>query len=529
MSEKKLVLIIEANHNYIHNPKKDENSLLQNSCFFSALTQTYIPLLNMFCKLENEKIAFKVGLAISPVLCDLLANTDLQEKYITHLDNLIELGKLELTRCKSLDCEQIAKDCLESIKKTKNDFVEVYQRNILAKIKYFERLGFLELIPTAATFAYLPHYSDFPESINAQIETGLYSHKHFFGESGDGFWLPYKCWSKNLEWALRSYGVNYTVVDPRSILFSKESSEKGIFAPVRTRTSLVLFGSDPDTPKDIMGEDGYCSNEVYRSQQLDIGFDLQQEKLASIFGEYEYRFPTGYKYWSNESEDVDLVPYDKEAAKKQVIKDAISFYEAKAAKLKKAQELLEGESPVLVCTIPAEVLGQTWYEGVDWLENVFRCTDSKKGFSFDLCKNLIENQFTLPKITPYPCSSNGLGYGEDFLDNTNSWMIHYIRKATQRMIDLTERFPSETSLKERLLNMAAKQLLLAQSSDWPKMIFERKMPEYATKLFKDEILSFSKVFDSLASNTVSTEWLTECERKNKIFPWLNYRIFSRKK
>ena len=49
------------------------------------------------------------------------------------------------------------------------------------------------------------------------------------------------------------------------------------------------------------------------------------------------------------------------------------------------------------------------------------------------------------------------------------------------------------------------------------------------ELFKDEILSFTRVFDSLASNTVSTEWLTSCERKNTIFPWLNYRIFSKKK
>ena len=115
------------------------------------------------------------------------------------------------------------------------------------------------------------------------------------------------------------------------------------------------------------------------------------------------------------------------------------------------------------------------------------------------------------------------------MDNSNSWMIRYTRKATQRIIDLAERFPSETSLKERLLNMAAKQVLLAQSGDWPAMIHDGKTPDYIEELFKDEILSFTRVFDSLASNTVSTEWLTSCERKNKIFPWLNYRIFSKKK
>ena len=87
---------------------------------------------------------------------------------------------------------------------------------------------------------------------------------------------------------------------------------------------------------------------------------------------------------------------------------------------------------------------------------------------------------------------------------------------------------SESSLKERLLNMAAKQVLLAQSGNWQEMINEGNMPDFVEGQFKDEILSFTKVFDSLASNTVSTEWLTGCEQKNKIFPWLNYRIFARK-
>ena len=56
MSEKKLVLIIEANQGYIPQTKDKEGFQVQNSILFSAITETYIPLLNMFCQLEKENI-----------------------------------------------------------------------------------------------------------------------------------------------------------------------------------------------------------------------------------------------------------------------------------------------------------------------------------------------------------------------------------------------------------------------------------------------------------------------------------------
>ena len=174
MSEKKLVLIIEANQGYIPQTEDKEGFQVQNSLLFSAITETYIPLLNMFCQLEKENIPFKLGLVISPSICALLSDSRIQDKYIEYLDELIKLGNAEVLRCKDSNCLEQAKTCLESIEKTKFDFTETYGKNLLGKIRYFEKLGILELIPTAATFSYLPHYSDYPEAINAQIETGFH-------------------------------------------------------------------------------------------------------------------------------------------------------------------------------------------------------------------------------------------------------------------------------------------------------------------------------------------------------------------
>ena len=107
-------------------------------------------------------------------------------------------------------------------------------------------------------------------------------------------------------------------------------------------------------------------------------------------------------------------------------------------------------------------------------------------------------------------------------------MIRYLRKACERIVDLAGRFPDDTGLKVRLLNLGSKELLLALSSEWAKMIETNDYPEYAEKAFKDSIIAFTAVFDALGSNTVSTEWLCNLEKEHPIFPWMNFRIFSKK-
>lgn len=526
MSENKLLLILTARQGYLRSGDADFS--VKSEGFFQAMTQSYIPLLNMARSLEADGVPFKIGLVLTPPLCEMLFDPLLQSQYEVYLSRLERLGEAELSRCSgSAEYSQAAR-CFDQIQRTKVDFVQVYGRNLLQEVRRLEKEGFVELIPTAATYAYLPHYADFPEAVNAQVETGIYSNRHFFADTGEGFWLPFLGYPKDIDQTLRSYGASYTVVDARTVLFSEDCPQEGIFYPVRSKHSLVLFAKDPDTPDDIRGEGGYCHAASYLCAQRDIGFDLSREDLAGFLQEGEARAATGFSYWSCESTGDTLVPYDKEAADRQVQIDARSFVEAKAKKLYQARELMEGETPVLTCVIPLELLGQVWREGIEWLECVFRYAHTSGGFVFEHCKSLLEKQFSLQKIEPYPCSSNGLGYGEDLLDESNSWMMRYTRKATKRMIDLAQRLPSETSLKERLLNTAARQVLLAQSGEWARMLHDGKLPDRVKEIFREEILSFTRVFDSLASNVVSMEWLIECEKRNAIFPWLNYRIFSKK-
>ena len=527
---KNLVLVIEANQGYIRNIDDKCDFSEQNDILFTALTNTYIPLLNMLARLSSEGLNFKISLVMSAPLCSLLCDPIIQKQYVDYLDKLIDLGEKEVKRTANTEFENLSKKYLNSIIQTKIDFTETYNCDLVKSFRHFAKTGVLELIPTAATYAYLPFYSYLPEALNAQVETGLYSQRYYFGDAGEGFMLPYKGYAKPLDRILRSYGINYTILDARSLIFCDKCPETGIFAPVRCSNSLVLFGADPETYNELEGDEGFSKNSVYRSQQRDIGFDLDLGELEDFFGDEKKRIQTGFKYYSQEDDEENPQEiYNFENAKIQCKKDAETFYESKLERLSKAEEMLNGKNACLVCTISAELLGQSWFEGLLWLEDLIRLSCEKQELNLECCANLISEQFTLPKVDPYPCSSNGLGYGEDLLDKTNSWMFRYIQKATNRIINLAERFPNESSLKARLLNIGAKEVLLAQSGEWPMMIHDAKIPDYVEEKFKNEILNFSKVFDALASNTVSTEWLTHLEKNEAIFPWMNYRIFSPKK
>jgi 1,4-alpha-glucan branching enzyme len=121
------------------------------------------------------------------------------------------------------------------------------------------------------------------------------------------------------------------------------------------------------------------------------------------------------------------------------------------------------------------------------------------------------------------------GYAETWLDASNDWIYRHVFRSIRRMIEMTERFPNDTGLKERALNQAAREILLSLGADWPKMLYLGKQPEYAREKIEETLRNFTTIFESLGSNYISTEWLTDLEKRHSIFPFLNYRVFGRKK
>ena len=529
---KNLAFIIKTYEDFIRT-NEDEihacDSLKLNS-FFECVSDSLIPLLCMFERLEADGVAFKIGLVLPPVLCSMLEDEKIQSLYVEFLDKRIALGKKEQNRYKD---DKKAYDLIsltvEKNKELKKRFTDDYNSNIIKQFAAWQRKGNVEILGTCATDIFMPYYADLPEALSAQVEMGLQSYKKSFGELPDGFFLPEFGYTPGIEKIIRSYGYIYTILHSRSVLLTDEPPVNGIFYPVRTENSLGLFTADPLIKNQLIGEEGYCTSSNYRNENRDIGFELELKKLTPILEEKSPRCSTGYKYWKKDFSDSSEASYVPADAIAQAEKDAESFIAERTEYLSEAAEYAKDVDYVTsVCFINESEVRKQWSEYLIWLEAVIRKADAA-GLNLSLCKDMVSKQFTLEKITPYYSAGTGDGYGENLLSSKNCWMMRYVRKATERMIDLAERFPSDTGLKTRLLNIGALELLLAQSSSLAKMIEEDDDSEYAERRFRLAINAFTVVFDALGSNTVSTEWLTKLELMDNLFPWINYKIFSVKK
>ena len=528
--EKKLSIIIKCSQDYIrhYGDFEKSNEILLN-IFFDSISDVYIPLLRMLDKLEADGLAFRFGLVLPPLLCNLFADTSMQNMYVEYLEKRIVLGQKELARAEAEEVKEIVRDTIAKYELLKKEYVERYNKDLIAAFSEYLKKGYLELLGTCGTDLFMPHYADLKEIISAQIESGLHAYKQFFGTVPDGFWLPSFGYMSGVEKLIKAYGYSYTILDARSLLFSENCPSTGIFYPARTENSLVILARDSRLPLQISGEKGYSRKCLYRNENRDIGYELSPVQLEPVIEIGSARYATGFKYWNRCFDGSENAFYNRKEALEQAHTDAAAFVEEKSGLLDEAAKLLpENDYVSYVCAFESDELFRNWNESIEWLEYVIR-NACEKGLILASGNQLLEKQYSLTKFVPYYSAGIGDGYGENLLSSKNCWMMRHVRKACERMIDLADRFPNDTGLKTRLLNLGAKELMLSQSLNLAKAIDNSYCPELAERRFRDSINAFTAVFDSLGSNTVSTEWLTTLEMQDSIFPWMNYRIFSKKR
>ena len=94
------------------------------------------------------------------------------------------------------------------------------------------------------------------------------------------------------------------------------------------------------------------------------------------------------------------------------------------------------------------------------------------------------------------------------------------------MVELAHLYPNETNETRRFaLNQCARELLLAQSSDWLFIITNGTMVDYAKKRIKDHIGRFTKLYYQIKEDKIDIEFLTETYKKDKIFDEIDYMIY----
>jgi 1,4-alpha-glucan branching enzyme len=128
--------------------------------------------------------------------------------------------------------------------------------------------------------------------------------------------------------------------------------------------------------------------------------------------------------------------------------------------------------------------------------------------------------------TPSLSSWGYKGYGEVWLEGSNDWIYRHLHKAADRMVELAQRFPHADGGLRRALNQAARELLLAQSSDWAFIMKTGSHVEYAVRRTKEHILRFTRLYDDILGNRIDEGWLGDIEYRDNIFPEIDYRVYA---
>ncbi len=523
MAQKTLLFIFHAHTPYIRNEHPTDSP--EEMRFFELVSYGLLPFLRMCMRLESEHIPFKCGLVLSPTLCEMLTDPLIQEQYSVLLDKHIAFGQAALARTTDSKRRSLIKMHLSFLQVNRNDFIIAYKKNILKKITELLSAGVVELLATAATFCFFPFYENMPESIAAQIDLGLACFREYFPVVPSGFWLPAMGYNTGIDPILKSFGIDYTVVESQSFLFADHPPNRGVFAPAVSESGLIFFGKDCMAGKDVMhSEAGFYRHACYLDTDRDIGFELSGQELRMLFPVEKGRRATGFCYNRRNGD----MPYNGAEAAAQAEKDAEVFLQNRYAVLSKAAELTHNQPLCSVCALPLHFLGKTWFEGMTWLEYVFRKLAQTKELHIALPSAYLRKATQLSNVTPFYGSTLPSGYADELINSSNDWMFPLIQKATERMIDLAARFSEDSGLMERVLNTAAKEVLFAQSMDWPLMVDSFTSADYAVTRCEEHIQAFSTVYEALGTKAVSTDWLIKREKKYPVFSEMDYRFFLKR-
>jgi 1,4-alpha-glucan branching enzyme len=526
MSEGYLTLVLHAHLPFVRHPEKP--GLLEERWLFEAITECYVPLIMAFERLIKDGVHFRITLSLSPPLITMLNDPLLQKRYVQHITNLIRLAESEMVRnSKDPDLLPLAEMYHGYFKKVRHAFTEDYGGNILLPFRSLQALGVLEVITCCATHGYLPLMRTH-EARRAQVQVAVELYSEVFGRPPLGIWLPECGYAPGVDVILREFGLRYFFVETHGISYADPSPRYGVYAPVYCQSGVAAFGRDPTSSKQVWDRHtGYPGQSDYREFYRDIGHDLDLDYLAPYLPDGTVRCDTGLKYYRITGLDLDKEPYRPERAAARTAVDAEDFVLNTEAQIDRLSAEMD-QPPVVVAPYDAELYGHWWFEGPLWLEHVCRQVHSRQsGLTMvtpsDYLGKKIKNQ-----VVKVAASSWGEGgYNQVWLNPANDWIYRHLHRAETTMVDLADLLPDEDGYRKRVLNQAARELLLAQSSDWAFILKTGTTVEYASQRIDGHVSHFFELVEALTHGKVELDVLKKMEEEDKIFPDLDYRIYSR--
>jgi 1,4-alpha-glucan branching enzyme len=518
--------VLHAHLPFVKHPEHDY--FLEEHWFFEAVSESYIPLLMNMNRLIEEGVDCRLTVSLSPPLLEMFEDEHLIEKYKSYLDRLIDLSKKEIRRLKKDGSPgHLALFYRQRYEEIRSFFQNTLERDILSGFRRLRDLGRIELITSCATHGFLPLLNVNPQSVEAQIAIAVDTFQKHTGCSPLGLWLPECAYYDGLDATLKKHGIQYFFLDAHGFMEGVPVPRFGVYAPAFTGSGVAAFARDPLSSNQVWSsEEGYPGDANYRDFYRDIGFDLDFNYIRPYISPDGKRVFTGIKYYRITGRTGDKEPYDPDSAAAVVKGHAAHFRKEREEQVAKLRSVMDRQ-PIVMSPYDAELFGHWWFEGPEFLYHVFCEIDKSPVVKTTTPSKYLKLYPQNQVIAPGPTSWGDKGYYDAWVNHENDWMYRHLHRMADRLEGFANKhYHEKDAMKIRLLNQLARELLLAQSSDWAFLITTNTAREYSVRRIKEHIDNFRKLSDQLESNAIETTALEWLEYKNSIFSNIDFRVYA---
>ncbi len=519
-----LALVLHAHLPYVRHPEHE--GFLEEDWLHEAVVESYLPLLMMLRRLEADDFRNVLAFSISPTLAAMLADPLLVSRTEGYMQRQLTLASKQAQRGNSREAREVAAFYEERLLQLQTFHSQLRPSGIIGEFARLEASGVLELFTTAATHAFLPFASRFPEIVRAQVELGVESHRRHFGRSPSGFWLPECAYEPGLERYLAAANIRWFVLDAHGLLHGSPRPLYAVYRPVFTPSGPAAFARDREASSQVWSaEMGYPGDPRYRDFYRDLGWDLSEEELAGhLPGDGSRRF-TGLKTDRVTGRGGEKLPYDRRLALQAAEEHAAHFVQMREARARELNALLPVE-PIQLVPFDAELFGHWWFEGPEFLESVLRRAASAAAFQIDTPSRFLARQPEHQIMVPSASSWGDRGYWEVWLQESNAWIYPHLHFASVRLIQAANRFlDSANPWQTRVVAQLGRELMLAQASDWAFLMRGDTAKQYATERTKGHLANFRLLNDLLERGGEDFPLLESFEARTPIFPEMSPRTF----
>lgn len=525
MHKGSLALLLHAHLPWVRHPEHDD--FFEEDWLYEAITETYIPLLRMLRKLAVEKAPVKLTFTMTPTLCAMLRDGLLKSRAERYLDRGVELSRREIERTKENPAlNELARFYLNTLTSARAFYVKEISRDIVGAFAQLQDEGLIEIITCAATHGFLPLMESYPEAMRAQIFVGRDEYRACFGRDPSGIWLPECGYVPAITPILQEANLRWFVVDAHGLMYGEPRPRFAIFSPYFTPAGPAVIGRDRESSKAVWSaREGYPGDPAYRDFYRDIGNELPEEYLHRVFPNIGHRRNTGIKYHRiTGSEQKEI--YNRGWAMGAADAHAGDFLRNREQQISHLASILPVE-PLVLSPFDAELFGHWWFEGPEFL-NLFlrKAAYDQNVFRLTTPGSYLAEHPTLQMVSPSPSSWGNKGYWEVWLDRCNAWIYPHLHAAASRMTEAARLHATTRSKRvQRILKQMARELLLAQSSDWAFLMKTGTATDYATRRTKDHLLRFTKLHGLLDPESEEEEFLSACEATDNLFPDINWKYY----